>query len=165
MEIVGNIALKAIIFTIMVAGLFGLIVPVVPGLTIIWVAALVYALVTGFTWVTGILFGFITGLMLVGNLIDNIFMGAGAGTTGANWLSIAVAMVAGIIGSLLWPPFGGLLAALVGIFIVEFIRKRELRQAWDSARSMAVGCGWAVVVRFLIGGVMLLIWLVWALFI
>ncbi len=78
MEIIGEVALQIVVLAVMLVGLFGLLTLVIPGLTIIWVAALVYGLVTGFDIWSGILFGIITLLMLFGNVVDNLFMGAGA---------------------------------------------------------------------------------------
>ncbi|NMC54882.1 MAG: DUF456 domain-containing protein [Chloroflexi bacterium] len=160
---VGTFTLQVITFAAMLGGLFSLVVVVIPGLTIIWAAALVYGLVTGFTWQSGVLFAFITILMLVGNVIDNILMGAGARSQGASWLGIGVALVAAVAGSLLVPPFGGLVAALLALFVVEVIRVRDWRKALDSTRSMALGCGWSVAARMGIGGMMIGWWLVWAL--
>ena len=100
--------------------------------------------------------------MIVGNVADNLFMGGSARYSGASWLSIVVALIAGIAGSILFPPIGGLIAALIGIFIVELIRLKDLRHAWNSLRSMATGCGWAFIVRFIFGLIMICWWVVWA---
>ncbi len=154
-------ALQAVALAVMLFGLFGLVVPVLPGLVIIWVPTLVYGIITGFNWANGILFAIITGLMLFGSVVDNIIMGQRARQQGASWLAITVALVAGLLGSVLLPPFGGLVAALVGLFAVEFFRLRDWKQALVSTRSMAVGCGWAAVIRFGIGLVMIALWLAW----
>jgi uncharacterized protein len=158
---IGQIALNFILLAVMLFGLASLIIPIMPGLTIIWVAVLVYAMMTGLNWGTGILFAIITILMLVGGLVDNLFMGAGAKKTGASWLAIGVAIVAGLVGSIIWPPLGGIALALVGIFVVEIIRVRDLRKAWDSTRGMALGCGAAVFVRIGMGALMILLWGLW----
>jgi uncharacterized protein YqgC (DUF456 family) len=156
-----QIALDLILLAVMLLGLVSLIIPIMPGLTIIWVAVLVYAFVTGLNWVTGILFAIITILMAVGGFVDQLFMGAGAKKSGAGWLAIVVAMVAGLVGSVIWPPLGGILLAVLGIFVVEIIRVRDLRKAWDSARGMALGCGTAFFVRMGMGVVMILLWGLW----
>ena len=43
----GQIALDITLFAVMLFGLVSLIIPIMPGLTIIWVAVLVYAIVNG----------------------------------------------------------------------------------------------------------------------
>lgn len=147
---------------IMVLGLFSLIIPGIPGLTIIWLAALVFMLLTGISWQTGIVFGFITLFMIAGNISDNVLMGAGARKQGASWLAIGVALAAGVVGTLLLPPFGGLAAALVGLFVVEYVRLKDVQKALDSTTSMAMGCGWAVALRFVIGVLMIALWVIWS---
>lgn len=154
-------AFHLVILAVMLLGLIGVIIPVLPGLTIIWAAALVYGLVDGFTWQSGVLFGGMTLLMLAGNLLDNLIIGAGARKEGASWGSLAVALVLGIAGSLIFPPFGGLIAALLGIFGFEFYRLRDWRKAAQSTRGLATGCGWSALTRGAIAALMIGMWLLW----
>jgi uncharacterized protein len=162
---VGLAAFQSIVLAVMLFGLIGLAIPVLPGLVIIWVPALVYGVVTGFNWANGLLFAMMTVLMIAGSLVDNVIMGARARQHGASWVAITVALVAGLVGSVLMPPFGGLIAALLGLFAVEYYRLKNWRTAAASTRSMAIGCGWAAVIRFGIGVVMILLWIAWALWI
>ncbi len=151
-----------IILAFLLLGQVGTIIPLLPGLWIQWAAALVYGLVSGFDLSGGILFGIITVLVIVGGIIDNVAMGASAKTTGASWLSIGAALIGGVVGSLIFPPLGGLLLAMGGIFLVEYLRIRDLRKAWDSTRGLAVGCGWGAVLRFGFGLMVIVVWLLWA---
>jgi hypothetical protein len=150
-----------VIAVIMALGLFSLLTYIVPGLTIIWIAALVYGIVKGFTVSTGIIFGVITLLMLGGNIVDNLTMGASAKKTGASWLSIAVALVAGVAGTFLLPPFGGILFAAVGILVVEWIRNKNLEAGLRSTGGILKGCGLGVILRFGIGVIMIGLWVLW----
>ncbi len=150
-----------VLSVIMGIGLLSLLVYIIPGLTIIWLAILAYGIVTGFSLTSGILFAFITLLMIAGNLIDNLFMGAQAKKTGASWVSVGVALAAGLVGTFVLPPFGGVLFAVVGILIVEWIRKRDLNEGAKSAGGILKGCGLAVVTRFGIGVLMIGLWVVW----
>ena len=68
----------------MILGLFGLVIPVFPGGTIIWAGALIYGLVEGFEG-GGWYFGFITALMIASVSADNLFMGGKAKEAGASW--------------------------------------------------------------------------------
>ncbi len=159
---ISQIAFLTIILTTMLFGLFSLLLVILPGLTIIWVAALVYGIVAGFgTW-GWVIFAFMTVQMLVGAVSDNFLMGAQARSTGASWIAILVALVGGVVGSIVFPPFGGILAALLGIFVVELIRLKDLKKAWGSLKGMASGCSWAVMLRFSIGTAMIILWGVWA---
>ena len=146
---------------IMLGGLALLIVPIFPGITVIWLAALIYGLVTGFDALGIVLMVLITLGMIAGISADNVLMGAGARQGGASWLTIIVALVAGIVGTVLFPPIGGFIAIPVAIFLLELIRVREWRSAWRAMRGLALGWGLSFLVRFGIGLVMIAAWLVW----
>lgn len=154
-------AFTLVILAVMVVGLVGVLVPLLPGLLLIWAAALAYGVVTGFSVGGWVFFAVITLLMLVGSVVDNFIMGAKARGQGASWPAIAVALVAGVVGSLVFPPFGGLIAAVVGLFLVEYLRLRSARRAMASTKGWAVGCGWATIVRFGLGMLMILLWGAW----
>lgn len=154
-------ALQAVTVLVMIGGLFSLFLFVIPGLTVIWLAALAYGLLTGFDLASIILFLLITLLMAFGNIVDNLFMGAKAKQSGASWKSVIFSMLAAFIGSLIFPPFGGIIAALVVLFIFEYLRLRNIKQASDSTGQMAIGCATAAVARFFIGLVMIGLWVVW----
>ena len=148
---------------IMGVGLFGLVVPVFPGLTIMWLATLGYGVVTGFTTLGWVLFALITILFIVGGLIDNVLMGTKAHKEGASWFTIILGMLAGILGTLLFPPVGGIIAAPLVILLLEYRRQRNFKKAMFSLRGLAVGWGLSFVVRFFIGVAMIGVWLAWAL--
>jgi uncharacterized protein YqgC (DUF456 family) len=156
-----RIALQAVALAVMLFGLFSVFIQVLPGPLIIWIPTLVYGLLTGFNLPRGILFALITLLMLFGSVVDNLIMGQKAREQGASWLAIGVSLVAGVLGSIVFPPFGGIIAALLALFAVEFYRLRDMEKALTSTRSMAIGCGWASVARFAIGCVMILLFLAW----
>ena len=159
--------LSASIFSItlvlMLVGLFGLIVPIFPGITVIWLAALGYGVVTGFNTLAWVLFAVITLLMIVGVTIDNVLMNAKAHKEGAAWTSLALGWLGGILGTILVPPIGGILAAPLVVLLVEYIRQRDINKALLTLRGLLVGWGLSFVARFFIGLVMIALWAVWAL--
>lgn len=147
----------------MLTGLAMLLLPILPGLWVMWIAALVYALGTGFGTTAIIFMVIITILTVTGGLMDNILMGAKARVSGASWLAIGVALLGAVIGSILLPPLGGLLLAVAGLFLVEYLRIKDWRKALESTKGLALGCGWGVIARFGFGVLVLLVWLLWAL--
>lgn len=164
MDTIGSFALPLVLLGVMLFGLACIVVlPVLPGLVIIWLAVLIYGLVTGFTPLGITVSVTATLLMIFGSVVDNLLMGTSASKTGATWWAVALALAAGMAGSLVWPPFGGLLASLVVLFGVEMARLRNWRKALQSTRGMALGCGWAVVARLGIGALMIILWGVWVL--
>ena len=151
-------------FLTMLFGLFGLIIPVFPGNVVMWLAALVYGLVFGFGRLGGIMFAIITVLMLIVAAADNVLMGAKAREKGADWGSIILALVAGIVGTLLLPPIGGLIAAPLVLYLAELQRRRDAEEAKKVVIALLTGWGMAFAVRFGLGVVMFALWGIWAYF-
>jgi uncharacterized protein YqgC (DUF456 family) len=146
----------------MLVGMFGLVVPVFPGLVVMWIACLGYGITTGFESTLGIiLFILLTVLMIVGSVVDNLLMGVGARRGGASWSTILVALLAGVIGTLIFPPFGGIIAAPLAILLLQYIRIRDWHKAWEVLRGLMTGWGLSFVVRFMIGVLMMGLWWFW----
>ena len=151
-------------FLTMLFGLFGLIIPIFPGNVVMWLAALVYGLVFGFGKLGGIMFAIITVLMLIAAAADNVLMGAKAREKGADWGSIILALVAGVIGTIILPPIGGLIAAPLVLYLAELQRRRDVDEAKKVVIALLTGWGMAFVVRFGLGLVMFVLWGIWAYF-
>jgi hypothetical protein len=149
-------------FLTMLVGLFGLIIPIFPGNVVMWLAALVYGLVFGFGRLGGIIFAIITLLMLAAVLADNFLMGAKAREKGAAWGSIIMALIAGIIGTIVLPPIGGVIAAPLVLYLMEMQRLKDSEEAIMVVKALLIGWGLAFVVRFGIGVVMFALWGIWA---
>jgi uncharacterized protein YqgC (DUF456 family) len=149
------------LFTLII-GTAGLIVPVFPGLVINWVAIFIYGLLSGFGVKGWIIFVLVTILMIIGNVIDNILMGKKALESGASWFSIGTGYAASLVVSLIFSPIAGLVAAPVGVFLVEFIRRKKWREALKVSWSLMVGWGWSIGIRITIGIAMIGLWMIWA---
>jgi len=151
---------------VLLVGLLGLIMPVFPGLTVMWLATLVYALLqstagrmTGWDW---FLFALITLLMIGGNIVDNLIIASKMREQFIPWSSILLAFAAGIIASIFLTPLIGLVAAPLGLFLAELRRLKNRDEALKSTKAYMVGWGWAFGARFLIGITMTGFWMLWA---
>ena len=156
-----NISVFALVQIFMLVGLFGLVVPIFPGLVVMWLAALGYGVANGFSTLGIVLFVIISILMVVGSFADNLLMGAGARKGGASWTTIGVALIAGVVGTFLAPPIGGLIAAPAAILLLEYSRLRDWPKAMAALRGLATGWGLSFVVRFIIGLFIQVLWWLW----
>lgn len=154
-------AIFGITLVLMLIGLFGLIIPIFPGLAVMWLSALGFGLVKGFSTLGIWMFVLITLLAIAGSLVDNLFTTVGSRQGGAAWSSIIMGAVAGVVGTVMFPPIGGLLLAPLTIFLIEWGRNNDWRKALQSLRGLAVGWGLAFVARFGMGVVMIICWLIW----
>jgi uncharacterized protein YqgC (DUF456 family) len=103
-----------------------------------------------------------TVLMVAGSFADNVLMGTSAHKEGAPWWVVVLALLAAIPGNFVIPIVGGVLAAVLTLFLIEWARLKDAKKAFASMRGFMVGCGWAVAIRFIIGMVMIGLWLIWA---
>ncbi len=165
-ELFLRVLLETLTLFVLLVGLLGLIVPVFPGLVIMWLGTLLYALVqsaagkmTGWDW---FLFGLITVLMVVGSIADNIIIARKMRDKYIPWSSILWAFAAGIVASFFLTPLGGLVAAPLGLFLAEMQRLKDRDSAIASTKAYMIGWGWAFGVRFIIGIMIMGLWIVWA---
>src|SRR5512147_3118105 len=150
-----QIILETLTLFVLLVGLIGLIVPVFPGLTVMWIGTLVYALIqssrglmTGWDWLA---FAIITTLMIGGNIIDNIIIARKMRDQYVPWSSILLAFAAGIVASIFLTPLVGLIASPLALFGFEYLRVRDRRVAFDGTKAYMIGWGWAFGARFIIG--------------
>ncbi|MGC9400433.1 MAG: DUF456 family protein [Anaerolineae bacterium] len=158
-----ELALQILLLAAMLMGLGGLVIPFFPGITVIWALCLIYGLIYGFNTPGIIAIALITLLAIFGWLADNVLMTTKARAGGAHWLSILAAFVAGFIVSLVFTPLGGILAAFAAIFLVEYAYEKDTDAALRAVQNLFKGLGWAFILRFVSGALMIGIWGIWAL--
>ena len=150
---------------VLLSGLIGLMVPVFPGLTVMWFGTLFYAIVQGIsgnmTWAGWLLFVIITLLMIGGNILDNIIIAKHVRDKNVPWSSIIWAFAAGLVLSLFFTPIVGMIASPVGLYLAEWRRLNDKQTALANTKAWMTGWGWSVAARFGIGLVMILLWGLW----
>ena len=132
--------LPLLLFVILwLAALVSTFVPVIPATLIIWLAALLYAVMTGFQALT---WGYLIGLGVLAGvafLIDNIAAAWGArkfgGSSAAGWGALAGGLVGLFLG-----PLGFLFGPILGAVLAEMlISKKEPLEALRSGVGTLVG--------------------------
>ncbi len=169
MSLWAEIPLLFVVTLGMLIGFFSLLLVFFPGLTVIWASISLWGIATLFNYRVGpwtftltiATFLVITMLMLLGNILDNIFMAGSARSKGASWWGILLSWLAMILAGIFLTPLVGLVAALLMLFIAEIVRIKDYRAAFRSASSMAMGCGWAVVARLIIASLMIALFIMW----
>ncbi len=147
---------------VMLVGLIGLLIPVLPGTVIIWLAALGYGLFSGFGTLGWVMFGFISVIMIVSTVIDNLVVGAKTVQGGAALSSVVWGILAGVVFTFVVPPFGGLVAAPLVIFLLEYRRTGSKDRAINAVKDLTIGVGLSWVMRLGMGLLMIVLWGIWA---
>ena len=150
---------------VLIVGLLGLLIPVFPALVVLWLATLISALIENaagrMTWVGWTLLALITVLMLFGSVIDNIIIAQKMRGQSIPWSSIGLAFLAGILASIFFTPFVGMAASPLSLFGVEYLRLRDRKLAFTSAKTYMIAWGWSFAAVFGVGVAMILLWLLW----
>jgi uncharacterized protein YqgC (DUF456 family) len=146
---------------VMLIGVAGAFLPVIPDVAIIWLAGLGYGLIHGFDWIGIVALVLMAVVAIVAELSETWMTGLGARATGASLLGILVGLSLMLLGTLLTSPLAGILAGLLGMMLVEYRRHRNWKKAVASASGAAAGCGLSYVVKVGLSLVMVAMWGVW----
>ncbi|HEY8547931.1 MAG TPA: DUF456 domain-containing protein [Acidimicrobiales bacterium] len=145
----------------MAVGIVGTVVPLLPGLLLVWGSALGYGLYEGFD-ATGIAaFTVITLLGAAGALAGWLVPQRAAGRAGAAKGSILVAAVGAVVGFFAIPVVGVVVGGLAGLYLAELQRTNDTSVAWRSTRATVIGFGLATLAQFLLAVAMAATWAVW----
>lgn len=148
----------------MVVGLAGVILPVLPGVGLIWVAALVYAIAEGFATIDPLTFAALTILAAIGVTTQIWVSQAGGRLGGASWKALLAGTGLGLLGLLIglfaggvWAVPAGILGALLGILLAEYHQRQDWEEAVKAGAGWLVGCLLSGVVQFAVGAMMILL--------
>jgi uncharacterized protein YqgC (DUF456 family) len=144
----------------MLVGLIGIVLPVIPGTIVIFLSALIYALIEGFQtvgWPTLLVLGLLT---LVATTADIWASSVGAKVGGASGWSVVLGLVGGLVGFVLFTLPGAIIGAILGVLLTEILRVGNLRQAFKAGSGWALGWILSTVVQLAIGLIMVAIF-VW----
>lgn len=145
----------------MAVGLLGTIVPMMPGLAIIWVAGVVYGVADGFGTL-GIAAMASMTLMLGLGLAASYALPHRAGVlAGAGRASLRLGIAGAVVGFFVIPVLGLPIGALLGVLVGEQRRLGDWSRAWVATRSVAIGFGLGALAEFGAGVLMVIAWVVW----
>lgn len=146
---------------VMAVGAVGTVVPLLPGLSLIWGAGLVYGLDEGFGAVGVAAFATMTALAAAATVAGWVVpkrRAAGAGASrGSVWLGIAAAVVGFFVVPVVGLPLGGVL----GIYVGEHVRTHDAGAAWATTRATITGFGIAALLQLAAALAMIAAWVVW----
>ncbi len=151
----------------MVIGLAGTVLPALPGIALIWIAAAIYAIAEGFATLTPLAFGVLTVLAVIGLVSEFFLTQAATRVSGASPKAALAGAVGGAIGFVLGSLIGGvgaapggIIGALVGVVLVEYLNRKNLRDAVRAGGGWLAGCLASRLAQFVIALAMVVIF-VW----
>lgn len=142
----------------MLLGIAGVILPVLPGLTLVWGAVIGSMVVAGWTagaWVVAVL----VTVVFVGAQVAQYVLPARAGrVSGAPRSSVIAGAVLGVVGFFVIPVVGFVVGGTAGVYLAERSRLGTHEDAWRTTRAVLRNVGIAVLLQLVAGVVMIAVW-------
>lgn len=135
-----DIFLTVIGAVLMLAGLIGVVAPVLPGIQLSWLGFFIYAWGTGFERISLTVTIVFTVLMLISWAMDYLVQVIGAKKFNASKGGLIGVFIGSMIGIFVFGFWGIILGPVIGAIIGELIVARNIPQAFKSATGTLVGC-------------------------
>jgi uncharacterized protein YqgC (DUF456 family) len=124
---------------LLVPGIVGIIIPVVPGIPYMWLVAFIFTIADRFHHISPLEIATLLILALCSVCIDHISGLVGARKAGASPAALKWGFIGALIGLFLLPPFGSFIGLFAGVFIAEIIRQRTQYEALRAATGSVMG--------------------------
>jgi uncharacterized protein YqgC (DUF456 family) len=128
-----------LIIAFFVLSFVGLIFPIIPSVLVLWGGFLIYQFLITldelslFFWIS---MGILTIFMFVVDFIANSLFVKKSG--GSKW-GERIAVIATLVGSFIFPPFGLIIVPFIAVFLVEISQKKEAKASLKVAVGTIIG--------------------------
>ena len=135
---------------LVVVGLVGIVVPVLPGLVLVVAGIAVWAVPRGDALAWTVL-GVAVAIVVAGSVAKYLLPGKRLREAGVPGRTLALGAVLGIVGFFVVPIVGLFLGFVLGVYLGEYLRLKDNRQAWTSTRKALAAVGWSIVIELATG--------------
>ncbi len=156
-------AIAMISALIMTVGIIGIVVPVLPGLLLVWTGVFLWAINETSTLGWSVL-GAVTVMAGAGVLLQFLIPGQRMRRAGVATSTLIVGVVVAIVLGILIPVVGAFLGFPLGIYAVQRVRKHDHRKAWESTVHALKAVGLNIMIELCTALVIIATWvaaLIW----
>lgn len=136
-----------LIAAVIVVGLAGTVVPLLPGALLVAGAIVLWALNTGGATAWGVAIGALA-LIAAGQLLKYLIPGRQMKNSGVPSWVLIVGAIAAVVGFFVIPVVGLVVGFILGVFGAEVIRLRTFTDAWPTTWQAMKSAGWSVLIEF-----------------
>jgi uncharacterized protein YqgC (DUF456 family) len=131
----------------MLAGILGVVIPVLPGLLLCWLAVLLWAVLGDGGAGRWVVLALATAVAVGGTVMKYAWPGRRLKSTGVPTSSILAGALLGVVGFFVVPVVGLVLGFILGLWLAERVRLGPAR-AWPSTRQALASVGLSLLVEF-----------------
>lgn len=139
------------IIVLMLLGMIGIIVPLLPGIFLIWLGVALYVWQTGFEVISISMFLLMSLMVLFAGTSDLWLPYFGAKKSGAAKRSYLLSTLGAITGSFLLPIIGTIIGFVLGLFIGEYWKHQNTGTAVSVSWGGLKGWGIATIIQLVAG--------------
>ncbi|WP_214366776.1 DUF456 domain-containing protein [Pseudonocardia sp. H11422] len=144
---------------LIVVGLVGIVVPVLPGPLLVLAGIAVWAVPRGDA-VGWTVLGVATAILTIGAVAKYLLPGRRLRDSGVPGRTIAAGAVLGVIGFFVVPVVGLFIGFVLGVYLAELARLDDRRAAWPSARRALGAVGWSILIELAAALLATAVWIV-----
>ncbi len=154
-----NTSITVICGLVMVVGIFGVVVPILPGLLLCWLSVLGWAIFAeGTAWDRWPVFALATTVALGGWLAKYALPGKRLTDSGVSKRSIIFGGLLGLVGFFVVPVVGLVLGFVLGIYLAEQTRHGDAKAAWAATKTALKAVGIAIMIELAAALIIAAIW-------
>ncbi len=150
-------AVELLVGLAILVGLAGVLVPVLPGTSLILAAVLVWSITTG-TGTAWVVFAVVTTLLVTGAVAKYALPGRGLKAAGVPNRTLVAGGLLALVGFFVVPVVGLVLGFVLGVYLAELQRLGGER-AWPSTRFAVRAVGLSILIELLAAGAAAATWL------
>lgn len=151
-------ALAVVAGLMMLVGLAGIVLPVLPGPLLIVGGVAVWAVPRGDAvgwWVIGIA----VLVTVAGQVAKYLLPGRRLKAAGVPTRTLFAGLVLGVVGFFVVPVVGLFLGFVLGVWLAELVRLPDAATAWRSAREALTAVGWSILIELAAGLGTVAVWI------
>lgn len=137
-------ATNVLVAVAMLAGVVGIVVPVLPGLLLVWLATVVWAVLAQ-TTAAWVVCGITTMLYAAGLVSQYVFPGRRLRSAGVPTRTLVIAVLVAVVGFFVIPVIGAAIGFVAAIYLLEQLRLRDSGRAraatGQALRAIALNMG------------------------
>lgn len=156
-------ALIVLATLLMIPGIIGILIPAIPGIPYMLVIALVFGSIDRWQHLQGAEIGWLAALAVLSLVVDYAAGILGARFGGASKKALTFGFIGMIIGTIILPPFGGLLGLFCGIMLAELARAKNHVKALKAATGGVMGALAGMAVNLMLAVFFLILFIIFSL--
>ncbi|HVL82677.1 MAG TPA: DUF456 domain-containing protein [Pseudonocardia sp.] len=142
---------------LILVGLVGILLPVLPGLLLVVAGVAVWAVARGDP-VGWTVLGLAVAIAVLGTVVKYLLPGRRMREAGVPGRTIAAGGALGVVGFFVVPVIGLFLGFVLGVYLAEAARLGERAAAWSSTRHALAAVGWSILIELAAGLLAAAVW-------